>query len=65
MIREAGEPIAPLPGQLAFRFMAEPRAAERFRLVSEHAERKGSPEAARGGRTRQGGRSSRRLPKAG
>jgi hypothetical protein len=65
MIREAGEPIAPLPGQMAFRFMAEPRPAERFRLVSERAEREGSSGARRGGRMRQSGGSSRRLPKAG
>ena len=65
MIREAGEPIVPLPGQLAFRFMAQPRPAERFRLVSESAERKGSPGARRGGPMRQSGGSSRRLPKAG
>ena len=64
MIREAGEPIAPLPGQLAFRFLAEP-PAERFRLVSEQARRERKPEEARGGRARRGGRSSRRLPKAG
>jgi hypothetical protein len=65
MIREEGQPIAPLPGQMAFRFMAEPRPAERFRLVSERAECKGSPGARRGGRMRQSGGSSRRLPKAG
>ena len=65
MIRETGEPIAPLPGQMAFRFMAEPRPAERFRLVSEPAERKGSPGARRGGRIRRSGGSSGRLPKAG
>jgi hypothetical protein len=65
MIREAGEPVAPLPGQQAFRFMAEPPATERFRLVSEQARREHKPEEARGGRARQGGRSSRRLPKAG
>ena len=53
MIREAGEPIAPLPGQLAFRFLAEPPAAERFRLVSEQARRERKPEEARGGRMRQ------------
>jgi hypothetical protein len=47
MIREAGEPIAPLPGQMAFRFMGEPRPVERFRLVSERAERKGSSGARR------------------
>jgi hypothetical protein len=29
MIREEGQPVAPLPGQLAFRFMAEPRPARR------------------------------------
>jgi hypothetical protein len=52
MIREAGEPIAPLPGQIAFQFMAEPRAvAERFRLVSRQAERRKSP---RGGRKKRG-----------
>jgi hypothetical protein len=65
MIREAGEPFAPLPGQMAFRFLAEPPAAERFRLVSEQARRERKPEEARGGRARRGGRSSRRLPKAG
>jgi hypothetical protein len=65
MIREEGQPIVPLPGQLAFRFMAEPRPAERFRLVSERAERKGSSGARQGGRMRQSGGSSRRLPKAG
>jgi hypothetical protein len=65
MIREAGEPIAPLPGQLAFRFLAEPPTAERFRLVSEQARRDRKPEEARGGRMRQRARSSRRLPKAG
>jgi hypothetical protein len=61
MNREAGEPIAPLPGQMAFRFMAEPRPAERFRLVSERADREGSSGARRGGRARQSGGSSRRL----
>jgi hypothetical protein len=65
MTREAGELIAPLPGQMAFRFMAEPRPAERFGLVFERAERKGSPGARKGGRMRQSGGSSRRLPKAG
>ena len=65
MIREAGEPVVPLPGQMAFGFMAEPRPAERFGLVSERAARKGSPGARRGGRMRQSGGSSRRLPKAG
>ncbi len=65
MIREPDEPVAPLPGQLAFRFMAEPRAAERFGLVSESAEREGSPGARKGGQMRQSGGSSRRLPKAG
>jgi hypothetical protein len=55
MMREEGQPIAPLPGQMAFRFMAEPRPAERFGLVSERAERKGSPGARRGGRMRQSG----------
>ena len=64
MIREPGEPIIPLPGQLAFRFLAEP-PAERFRLVSEQAQRERKPEEAGGGRMRQVGRSSRRLPKAG
>lgn len=53
MSHEAGEPIAPLPGQMAFRFMAEPRAiAERFRLASGQAERRESP---RGGRKKSGG----------
>jgi hypothetical protein len=65
MSREDGQPIAPLPGQMAFRFMAEPRPAERFRLVSDRAERKGSPGARQSGRMRQSGGSSRRLPKAG
>ena len=65
MIREPGEPIVPLPGQQAFRFLAEPPAAERFRLVSEQARRERKPEEARGGRMRQPRRSSRRLPKAG
>ena len=66
MSQEAQKPIAPLPGQLAFRFMADGLAiAERFKLVSERAERKGSPGARQGGRTRQSGGSSRRLPKAG
>jgi hypothetical protein len=66
MIREAGEPITPLPGQLAFRFMAEGLSvAERFKLVSEQARRERKPEESRGGRARRGGRSSRRLPKAG
>ena len=65
MIREEGGPIVPLPGQLAFRFMAEPRPVERFRLVSERADREGSSAARRGGRMRQSGGSSRRLPKAG
>ena len=53
MIREAGEPIAPLPGQMAFRFLAEPPTSERFRLVSEQARRERKPEEARGGRMKQ------------
>jgi hypothetical protein len=65
MIREEGEPIAPLPGQMAFRFLAEAPVAERFKLVSEQARRERKPEEDRGGRMRRPRRSSRRLPKAG
>jgi hypothetical protein len=67
MSQEAGEPVVPLPGQLAFRFMADGlAAAERFRLVSEQARRERKPEESRGGRMKRGTtRSSRRLPKAG
>ena len=66
MSHEAGEPIAPLPGQLAFRFLADGLAvAEPFRPVSEQARRERKPEEARGGRMKRGARSSRRLPKAG
>ena len=42
MIREAGEPIAPLPGQMAFRFMAEPRPAQRPEREAGRRRRKGS-----------------------
>jgi hypothetical protein len=54
MSQEAGEPVAPLPGQMAFRFMVDGLAvAERFRLVSERAHRK--PKETRGRRLKRGG----------
>jgi hypothetical protein len=42
MIREEGQPIAPLPGQLAFRFMAEPRPGQRTERESGRRRRKDS-----------------------
>lgn len=42
MMREEGQPIAPLPGQMAFRFMAEPRPTRQTERESGRRRRKDS-----------------------